>query len=499
MGQALPYPLMTKSLARTSTQNGTLSIGSAEMQGWRLDMEDEIHIRPQINYDEPGTSLLAVYDGHNGAYCSAYLRDEMGSALEDLKDPHNGADLKTAFNQLDAKFLNPDAGFHSTAGSTAVVAIVNTCHGREPAAVSTLDPRERPQKSIPAGAPRTELGAQEGRSTVSTAGSRVDSPARAICARNKKGEDLVKEKKSSTAAPAESVAGAGQDAPAHHRRNSEGFRITIANVGDSKAILIRKKDDFEELTVDHKPDSEDEMARIAKAGGVVLRKRVNGDLAVSRAFGDSRHKGNSERELTEQVVIATPDITTCTARKGDMLLLACDGIFEQLDPSQVADFVREEVERVGTERPDLVAARLIDWSLFRGSKDNMSVVVAIFREDPKPCRPTAGMQYMAGRFVEWKDHDSFVQAYNSYSYSCGVVGGNIQKLAPPKCEALEFLTRLKISGSENPFGVVMIIVDYLQDTCSYLTDVDQNRGFGHSKRNHIEILGRGTGSCCSIQ
>jgi len=460
-------------------------------------MEDEVHIRPQLNFDDAGVALLAVYDGHNGAYCSAYLRNEMGQALEDLKDPHNEGELKAAFNQLDAKFLNPDGGYHSAAGSTAVVAIVDICHGREP--VSARNLRERPQASVPGGAPRTELGAQDGRSTLSPAASGVDSPRKATGSGNNKGKDeIVKEKKSTGVELPAGSAMAGQDVTSHHRTHTQTYRITIANVGDSKAILVRKKDDFEELTVDHKPDSEDEMARIEKAGGVVLRKRVNGDLAVSRAFGDSRHKGNVERELTEQVVIATPDITTCSACEGDILVMACDGIFEQLSPEQVADFVREEVQRVGNDRPDLVAARLIDYSLFRGSKDNMSVVIAVFRENPRPSRPKYRMQYLAGRFTEWKDHDSFVQAYNSYAYSCGVVGGNIRKLAPPKCEALELLMRLKISGNENPFGVVMIIVDYLQDTCSYLTDVDPNRGFSHSKRNHIESL-RTAGTCCSIQ
>ncbi|CAN0171469.1 unnamed protein product, partial [Laminaria digitata] len=41
---------------------------------------------------------------------------------------------------------------------------------------------------------------------------------------------------------------------------------------------------------DHKPNRPDEMRRIKKAGGMVIHKRVMGELAVSRAFGDRAFK-----------------------------------------------------------------------------------------------------------------------------------------------------------------------------------------------------------------
>ncbi len=39
-------------------------------------------------------------------------------------------------------------------------------------------------------------------------------------------------------------------------------------------------------TIDHKPTDDTEYRRIAGAGGVVLSGRIDGGLAVSRAFGD---------------------------------------------------------------------------------------------------------------------------------------------------------------------------------------------------------------------
>lgn len=44
------------------------------------------------------------------------------------------------------------------------------------------------------------------------------------------------------------------------------------------------------MTLDHKPAREDESKRIRDAGGFVINNRVMGELAVSRAFGDSEFK-----------------------------------------------------------------------------------------------------------------------------------------------------------------------------------------------------------------
>jgi serine/threonine protein phosphatase PrpC len=54
------------------------------------------------------------------------------------------------------------------------------------------------------------------------------------------------------------------------------------------------------LSEDHKPYREDEKARIEKLGGYVNRKRVLGQLAVSRAFGDVGFKRTSAEQAALQ-------------------------------------------------------------------------------------------------------------------------------------------------------------------------------------------------------
>eukprot|EP00252_Welwitschia_mirabilis_P020307 TRINITY_DN4947_c0_g1_i1.p1 TRINITY_DN4947_c0_g1~~TRINITY_DN4947_c0_g1_i1.p1 ORF type:complete len:335 (-),score=11.10 TRINITY_DN4947_c0_g1_i1:1443-2447(-) len=63
--------------------------------------------------------------------------------------------------------------------------------------------------------------------------------------------------------------------------------IIVANCGDSRAVLSRGGRPMP-LSKDHKPDREDEMARIEAAGGHVIfwdGPRVSGVLAMSRAIG----------------------------------------------------------------------------------------------------------------------------------------------------------------------------------------------------------------------
>ncbi|KAL8537469.1 hypothetical protein ACS0TY_012554 [Phlomoides rotata] len=63
--------------------------------------------------------------------------------------------------------------------------------------------------------------------------------------------------------------------------------IIVANCGDSRAVLYRGKESMA-LSVDHKPNREDEYARIEAAGGKVIQwngHRVFGVLAMSRSIG----------------------------------------------------------------------------------------------------------------------------------------------------------------------------------------------------------------------
>lgn len=77
--------------------------------------------------------------------------------------------------------------------------------------------------------------------------------------------------------------------------------IICANAGDSRCVMgtggITKP-----LSEDHKPTDEGEKMRIEAAGGSVSWKRVDGDLAVSRALGDFQYKTRSDLPAEQQKV-----------------------------------------------------------------------------------------------------------------------------------------------------------------------------------------------------
>ena len=61
--------------------------------------------------------------------------------------------------------------------------------------------------------------------------------------------------------------------------------IYTVNAGDSRAVLAREGG-LQALSEDHKPDNTIEVKRIEKANHYVEDSRVDGNLALSRAFGD---------------------------------------------------------------------------------------------------------------------------------------------------------------------------------------------------------------------
>lgn len=91
--------------------------------------------------------------------------------------------------------------------------------------------------------------------------------------------------------------------------------ITVANTGDSRALLVKNNWSTEPLSIDHKPNNVDERERITKLGGTVVFWgvwRVQGVLAVSRAIGDV---------LLKPYVIPDPDIVQHNIKAEDSFLV----------------------------------------------------------------------------------------------------------------------------------------------------------------------------------
>jgi serine/threonine protein phosphatase PrpC len=150
--------------------------------------------------------------------------------------------------------------------------------------------------------------------------------------------------------------------------------IVCANAGDSRSVL-GVGDGVFAMSEDHKPSDEKERQRIENAGGHVQWKRVNGDLAVSRAFGDFQYKNRDDLPPQDQKVSCCPDITIQErAPSDDVLILACDGLWDVMTNDEAIALLRE-IFQSGESSMGLVAEEMVDIALMKGSKDNISAVV----------------------------------------------------------------------------------------------------------------------------
>ncbi|CAH1262442.1 protein phosphatase 1B-like isoform X1 [Branchiostoma lanceolatum] len=157
--------------------------------------------------------------------------------------------------------------------------------------------------------------------------------------------------------------------------------IFFANCGDSRGVLSRNgKCEF--FTKDHKPFHPTERERIQNAGGSVMIQRVNGSLAVSRALGDFEYKCVDGLGACEQLVSPEPEITVQERTdKDEFVVLACDGIWDVMSNDEVCDFVRSRMQL--TDNLESIANQVVDTCLYKGSRDNMSIVLLAFPNAPK--------------------------------------------------------------------------------------------------------------------
>ncbi|KAJ1434936.1 PPM-type phosphatase domain [Sesbania bispinosa] len=99
-------------------------------------------------------------------------------------------------------------------------------------------------------------------------------------------------------------------------------KLWVANVGDSRAVLSRGGVAIQ-MTIDHEPNTE--RGIIENKGGFVSNMpgdvaRVNGQLAVSRAFGDKNLKSHLRSDPDVQDEEIGPDT--------ELLILASDGLWK---------------------------------------------------------------------------------------------------------------------------------------------------------------------------
>lgn len=158
--------------------------------------------------------------------------------------------------------------------------------------------------------------------------------------------------------------------------------LYVANAGDSRAVLARGGKAIE-MSMDHKPDLPEELARITTAGACVIEGRVNGNINLSRSLGDLEYKGVSSLPPERQAVTAMPDVKSIVLTpEDDFLVMCCDGIWDILSSQECVDFIYERLRQKDLKTiAEEVCNRCLAPSTTeyegRGC-DNMTVVLVAF-------------------------------------------------------------------------------------------------------------------------
>ena len=156
-----------------------------------------------------------------------------------------------------------------------------------------------------------------------------------------------------------------------------------------------------------------------RAGGQVINNRVNGALAVSRAFGDTQFKEvlstatasapvgtpgkekgkltgasvkekekEKEKELPNTCVIAVPEVLSeVITPMTEFAVVATDGLWDVMQPQLVINFVRKLLlSRKGYDLQE-ASRELATEAIARGSVDNVTVLLMSFHMPPPSIAP----------------------------------------------------------------------------------------------------------------
>ncbi|XP_068445038.1 protein phosphatase 1G isoform X2 [Clinocottus analis] len=175
-----------------------------------------------------------------------------------------------------------------------------------------------------------------------------------------------------------------------------GKQLIVANAGDSRCV-VSERGKAVDMSYDHKPEDEVELARIKNAGGkVTMDGRVNGGLNLSRAIGDHFYKRNKTLPPEEQMISSMPDVKVLTLNGDhDFMVIACDGIWNVLSSQEVVDFISERIkpDKSGNVRLlSSIVEELLDHCLAPDTSgdgtgcDNMTCIIITLRPHPSPAQ-----------------------------------------------------------------------------------------------------------------
>jgi len=153
----------------------------------------------------------------------------------------------------------------------------------------------------------------------------------------------------------------------------EGNELIVANCGDCRAILCQAGQTMA-LTRDHRPTDDIEQQRIINQGGTVIGGRLQGQLAVSRAFGNYEFK-----EL--EILSSEPEIHRVSLNTDvEYLVVGSDGLYDHFSNEELISFIKNGLMNNSNTTLESIVKELVEEAIDRGSDDNITILVVKFEK-----------------------------------------------------------------------------------------------------------------------
>lgn len=175
-------------------------------------------------------------------------------------------------------------------------------------------------------------------------------------------------------------------------------KLTVAHVGDTKAILVDKNGDAHPLTIPHHPLNPTESSRLRRYSANYFMTDSFGEerfisLANTRAFGDLNYKEmgvTAEPEVSQYIFgdssVILEKLTpqeikdhTVGGLGGDesFLVLCTDGITNEITDQEVADIIMTSFNMRGHQAatPQVCAEEVVKFVDYIGGDDNATCLV----------------------------------------------------------------------------------------------------------------------------
>ncbi|CAK1549736.1 unnamed protein product [Leptosia nina] len=348
---------------------GSLSAAYA-IQGRRMHMEDKFIINENIN--NTGISLFAIFDGHGGEFAANYAKDHL------IQNLYNKIVELSAFkNGKLSDIQKNDSPEEPKKDEKENVSVERKTSFKK--SVSTADDTSKKEITDP------QLLAQLNKARPITREVRPVKPVKNVTV--PLSSYIIKGKINYGKLLTDEVLAADQLLVEAAKRSMnvagttaliavlEDNHLIVANVGDSRGVMCDVRGNAIPVSFDHKPQQVREQKRIEAAGGYIAFNgvwRVAGILATSRAMGDYPLKDKN-------FVIANPDILTFNLddHKPMFLVLASDGLWDTFSNEEAVKFIKERLDE-----PDFGAKSLTLQAYYRGSVDNITVLVINFMHKP---------------------------------------------------------------------------------------------------------------------